>query len=870
MTPVGVRLLRAVVFGVVLLTSLAQGERRPAQGSGQGECGNQQVVEVRPGQEQWLVSPGHVWPGIANGSQDTCLWTVKAPPGHGVVVELVRLRLHRSRRCSATRLEVKPAGSVTSPRTRPLAKFCGRQTRLWKTTFSEITIEYKRSKGRGQQTTLSGPQSGSREGNAAKSSKSKSAQDRADRLNRIKALHRLYQHKTRQNREHLRSRNEQHQSDSRYYPHRRDDYSSSRRFYRHLNDLNDDTTQIENDLLINGDHFIYDLESNTYGVTTINHNSLSVRLIGVGEPASFNSEFITLGGVNNTEPSLEHYLEDLTLNKNSTYQMRHNSTNAHSIQGVSNHVEESGKESIQRYKRSPRVSSEAHGRHTPRETRRRPPQYTDNDRSRSPNRQQYRVPSRRRKNSQPSAASRRDLYSSNPHFRNRNEIIPNKPAKPSHHRLKKYEFKGPEVTTETHGRKGRHQRPGGSRRWRKKEYFVLKVTAFRSGCGGEVDDAVGRFTSPDYPHKTSEKGSCSWRFKTPMRSHWKLTCENFLIRRSRDCRRDHLAIKINDAHWSRYCGREGPSLALTSSHHATVDVVLNTFRNRSARVMCTWETSAIDGRSSHRHQAYDSYWSYNLTVATTTTTTTTTTTPPPPKVPQTRSCQDYTRLSHEHTMCSSTPSSCAIYQDGVISSDRQMIIDSHNVYRAKVARGEESKGLPGPQYSAADMQQLAWNEELAQVAQAWASSCPNYHDCHDCRKLLSRSYYVGQNIFYEWSSTDGGSVWDTAIRLWYEEVQYVPNYLTKSYRSMDHAVIGHYTQLVWAETREIGCGAAYHDCSKVFKGRSWKLKCKIYVCNYGPTGNFLSKPMYTIGPPASACPKGSYPSAQYPGLCTSH
>lgn len=102
-----------------------------------------------------------------------------------------------------------------------------------------------------------------------------------------------------------------------------------------------------------------------------------------------------------------------------------------------------------------------------------------------------------------------------------------------------------------------------------------------------------------------------------------------------------------------------------------------------------------------------------------------------------RSCQDYTSLSHEHTMCSSTPSTCAIYQEGVIATDRHLILDSHNKYRAKVARGEESKGLPGPQYSAADMQQLAWNEELAQVAQAWASSCPSYHDCHDCRKLLS-------------------------------------------------------------------------------------------------------------------------------------
>uniref|UniRef100_A0A0P4WH71 SCP domain-containing protein n=1 Tax=Scylla olivacea TaxID=85551 RepID=A0A0P4WH71_SCYOL len=221
-------------------------------------------------------------------------------------------------------------------------------------------------------------------------------------------------------------------------------------------------------------------------------------------------------------------------------------------------------------------------------------------------------------------------------------------------------------------------------------------------------------------------------------------------------------------------------------------------------------------------------------------------------------------------MCKSTPSTCSIYQEGVRGSDKQAILESHNTYRAKVARGEEGQGLPGPQYSAADMQQLSWNEELAQVAQAWASACPDYHDCHDCRKVLSRDYYVGQNIFYEWSSTNAGSVWDTAVRLWYEEVKYVPNYLTKRFYSMDHAVIGHYTQLVWAETREVGCGAAYHDCIKVFKGKSWKLKCKIYVCNYGPTGNFLDKPLYTIGPAASACPQGSRPSVQYPGLCNSH
>ncbi|KAK3851162.1 hypothetical protein Pcinc_042168 [Petrolisthes cinctipes] len=137
---------------------------------------------------------------------------------------------------------------------------------------------------------------------------------------------------------------------------------------------------------------------------------------------------------------------------------------------------------------------------------------------------------------------------------------------------------------------------------------------------------------------------------------------------------------------------------------------------------------------------YSSYWSYNLTHVTTTTTTTTTTTPPPP--PQSFAgwtCENYRQLTTDHTMCKSTPSTCAIYRNGITSHDRLAIVIAHNEYRAKVARGEEGEGLPGPQYSSTDMQELTWNEELARVAQAWASACPDYHDCHDCRKILSKN-----------------------------------------------------------------------------------------------------------------------------------
>lgn len=356
------------------------------------------------------------------------------------------------------------------------SRFCGRQTRQWKTKFSEITIEYKQSKGRSRQTTRSRPHSIHRESNTAEASRSKAAQDRTDRLNRIKALHRLYQLKTRENREYLSSRNEGYQSDSsRRYSSRLDNYSN-RRYYRHLNDLDGDNTRIEKDLLIDGNHYIYDLETNTYGVTTIYRDALSIRLLGVGDPASFDSEFVVHSGVNGTEPSLEHYLENL--NENSTAETSYKTDDAESNQDLQKDLLESRYESMERFKRSYRVPSEPKGSPTPQENRRRLQQNTANSRSRSPNRQRYRVPPRYRKNSQASAASRRSLFSLNPYFRNRNEIIPNKPSKPSRegsYKLNKYGYTDPRVSTETNNRRGHSQRPRSGRRFRKREYFVLKV-----------------------------------------------------------------------------------------------------------------------------------------------------------------------------------------------------------------------------------------------------------------------------------------------------------------------------------------------------------------------------------------------------------
>lgn len=57
------------------------------------------------------------------------------------------------------------------------------------------------------------------------------------------------------------------------------------------------------------------------------------------------------------------------------------------------------------------------------------------------------------------------------------------------------------------------------------------------------------------------------------------------------------------------------------------------------------------------------------------------------------------------------------------------------------------------------------------------------------------------------------------------------------YRNINR--VGHYTQLVWAKTKELGCGLV-----KYRKSDGWNT-CYL-ICNYGPAGNIFNYPIYEI------------------------
>lgn len=106
--------------------------------------------------------------------------------------------------------------------------------------------------------------------------------------------------------------------------------------------------------------------------------------------------------------------------------------------------------------------------------------------------------------------------------------------------------------------------------------------------------------------------------------------------------------------------------------------------------------------------------------------------------------------------------------------------------------------------------------------------------------------------------------WAKAVNDWNSEIAIYakinPN--VESFQETTTGVIGHFTQVVWAETYLIGCGYAVY-----LEGGMTK---NLYVCQYAPAGNMLGTPVYLKATSATdkACPTGTTASnTEFPGLC---
>ena len=139
---------------------------------------------------------------------------------------------------------------------------------------------------------------------------------------------------------------------------------------------------------------------------------------------------------------------------------------------------------------------------------------------------------------------------------------------------------------------------------------------------------------------------------------------------------------------------------------------------------------------------------------------------------------------------------------------------------------------------AADMELMVWNTSLASLAATWAATCRRDHPSGDYGQNIMRAPENKINV-------------TSLVNHWYNEK---PNYKGVELECVPGEKCLHYTQVVWANSRSIGC--ALHRCSPHSN----------LVCNYWPTGNTKSYEkddkrypaiVYKRGPACSKCSNGA-------------
>ncbi|CAL1261190.1 unnamed protein product, partial [Larinioides sclopetarius] len=104
----------------------------------------------------------------------------------------------------------------------------------------------------------------------------------------------------------------------------------------------------------------------------------------------------------------------------------------------------------------------------------------------------------------------------------------------------------------------------------------------------------------------------------------------------------------------------------------------------------------------------------------------------------------YLRFTPQHTFCLPPNPSCQLRRTGVSQQDKELILRLHNQFRSKTAMGNEHRAIGGSLPQAADMIQMEWDDELADVAQKWTENCKWGHDCKECKAV--ENFMVGQNL----------------------------------------------------------------------------------------------------------------------------
>ncbi|NXL63189.1 CRIS2 protein, partial [Chordeiles acutipennis] len=156
---------------------------------------------------------------------------------------------------------------------------------------------------------------------------------------------------------------------------------------------------------------------------------------------------------------------------------------------------------------------------------------------------------------------------------------------------------------------------------------------------------------------------------------------------------------------------------------------------------------------------------------------------------------------------------------------QKLIVDKHNTLRR------------GVKPTASNMLKMEWSLPAARNAQKWANQCTLRHSPLNMRRTTVQ---CGENLFM----SSGPFLWPNVIQAWYNEEK---DFKYGTGAKTQGAMIGHYTQLIWYNSYQIGCAVAYCPMSQFNY---------FYVCQYCPPGNNIMQRAtpYRSGPKCADCP----------------
>jgi len=145
--------------------------------------------------------------------------------------------------------------------------------------------------------------------------------------------------------------------------------------------------------------------------------------------------------------------------------------------------------------------------------------------------------------------------------------------------------------------------------------------------------------------------------------------------------------------------------------------------------------------------------------------------------------------------------------------------DLHSQFETRVLAAQNRER------SALGIEPLRWNPQLARAAQSWADHLSRTGRFEHAPEREWDPQ--GENL---WAGTRGYYGLEAMVDGWLREKRYFkPGTFPDNSTTGDVEDVGHYTQLIWRQTRQVGCAMATGTQEDVL------------VCRYAQAGNYIGE-----------------------------